>query len=263
MSDETKPQEGDGAQGTPPPADTGGPDKAPDTAEGKDAGRDQGEAKDGAQAATPVERTPLSSYLLEDLAADFPWNVPEVNLRGLGAEEVAVDEELAKACFEDEEGRLVCEPLLNWKVGAGIACLAAARAAEEIFAVLDEDTSLAEHLTQERIADIVTMQGRQHHALPAETCFRAVVPQAGAIWPDCPKWLSAWFSVFCATALALDPIIIAERAELEKRVDVIKRTEGAKLMEQKRAAKVKARESKAKARRRKMKRQKPILKSPA
>lgn len=201
---------------------------------------------------------PLASLFA--LRLYFPADVPVVNLRGLTADDVVLDDTLAEACFEDLDGILWCVAIVNERVAAETACLAAYEAARQILDATDQDDSLIADLSQERMGELFRAQWAEKQALPVETCFRYVVPQAGERWESCPGWLKAYFSVFAATAVALRPIVNEHRDDLVLRVEAIKRMQGEERAKKKAAARLKANQDKLKARIRARQKAPPIKK---
>jgi hypothetical protein len=191
---------------------------------------------------------------------DFPIEVQDVGLRGLELDDVLLDEDLSAACSQDEAGVLSCQPLLHERLVAELAAGAAFLAAADIVDAIGADPAMFFDVSQEKMAELYRIQIEQDAPLPVETCFRIVIPNANDRWPDCPRWLKAYFSVFTSTLMSLYPLVKEERDIRANQIEAIKRMLGEERAKKKAAARLKANQDKLKARIRARQKAPPIKK---
>lgn len=173
------------------------------------------------------------------LAAECTAEAEPVNARGLGVDDLILDEVLARQVMMGADDDVLGIALVfNERLILEAALNASASAVEGLIDDASEFT-----LKASRMDALFKAQWKTETAMPAETCFRMVFPEnANERWPDCPKGLRVWFTVFAQVIMALKPLAEAERKDLEARVDELKRMAWSEKQRKRKAAQVRAKE---------------------
>lgn len=209
---------------------------------------------------TFLDRMATIPHVLSHLPAETDTDVPSVDMRELTEDDIARDPVLDFAYDEiNTAGDWAIMPIMDEQSVLTGALDAANVATHELMQLEDIYVAhIIDSFTGDTLAHAFAQQYAAEAAMAPETLFRMIVPNAGAHWDNCPRWLNVWLTVFASVTMALKPLVIAERADLAARVDALLRENWSAKGRQRHAAKIEAKRTRRKEKHGRMKAAKAI-----